>query len=134
MSSKLFTSPVFQSVSLFPCLFLVHGVPSACVSVCRANNHRTEAVEEATAEVAMRRDTPDHTHRRASVQDGVELVGEHGREEADLNVDSTPRPPPLGVPIVTTSRGEPTMSCISDVVFEEQSKATGVSELTGGSR
>ena len=102
--------------------------------MCRANNHRTEAMEKGTDGAATTRDALDHTDGQSSVQNGQGSVGGHGGEEVDLPVDSTPRPPPLGVPIVTTSRAEPTRSCINDVVFEEQPKATGVSELTGGCR
>ena len=110
-------------------------LPVLHVRTCRANNHRAEAMEEGTTnESDTRRDAPSCTDSRSGIQDAVDPGSGHGGKEVDLNVDSTPRPPPLGVPIVTTSRGEPTLSCVSDVVFEEQPKATGVSNLTGGCR
>ena len=123
-------------VALSLCLLLVHDMLSACAAcTCRANNHRAEAMEEGTTDESdTRRDAPGCTDSRSGVQDAVEPGSEHGGKEMDLNVDSTPRPPPLGVPIVTTSRGEPTLSCVSDVVFEEQPKATGVSNLTDSCR
>ena len=139
MQSKLFSLQQSLWAQVYPQSHskLVQYVLYSPFSLHRANNHQTEAMEEGADVIAMETVAPDRTDSLSNDHEvdqyGLEPVDGQGRQEAEVNVDSTPRPPPLGVPIVTTSRGEATRSCVSDVVFEEQPKATGVCEhMVGG--